>query len=203
MDRLEPYEMQRTPLPTPQKNGRYALEEVFVRRRSNREFAPQALSAAEIGQLLWATQGVTHPDGLRTAPSCGALYPLQVYTADEQGIQRYLPLSHTLEKLMLDDRRDLLARSAFEQGALGKAPTVIVVTATLEKLRERYGGLAPRYAAMEAGHAVQNLLLQATAMDLVAVPVASMRTDLVHDLIQAGPHEIPLYLVPLGHPPEG
>lgn len=203
MDRLEPFETRRILLPQPKKHGRYALEEVFVRRRSHREFAPQALSAAELGQLLWAAQGVTHPDGFRTAPSCGALYPLQMYTADEQGIERYEPTSHALVRVIFDDRRDLLARSAFEQGALGKAPMVIVVTAKLEKLRDRYGGLAPRYAAMEAGHAVQNLLLQATAMDLVAVPVASMRTDLVHDLIQAGPHEIPLYLVPLGHPPGG
>lgn len=203
MNHLEPFETEHHPLPSPQRQGRYALEEVFSRRRSQRNFAPEALSAAEIGQLLWAAQGITHPEGMRTAPSCGACYPLQLYVADERGIQTYIPQTHALRRTVWGDRRDLLARSAYEQTSLGTAPLMIVVTAQLDSLHHRYGGVAARYAAMEAGHAVQNLLLQATALDLVAVPVASMRVELVHDLVQAGSDELPLYLVPVGHPRKG
>ncbi len=66
----------RISLPPPDRTGRIPLEQALARRRSLREFAARALTEQELSQLLWAAQGITHPDGLRTAPSAGALYPL-------------------------------------------------------------------------------------------------------------------------------
>ena len=68
-------------LPKPRHDGEVSLEHALTTRRSIREFARGALTLAEVGQLLWAAQGVNHLAGLRTAPSAGALYPPEVYLA--------------------------------------------------------------------------------------------------------------------------
>src|SRR5512146_311373 len=74
---------ERKVLPAPQRDGGPALASVLAKRRSTRVFAPRALDDAELGQLLWAGQGVT--DGHRTAPSAGALYPITLRVADVNG----------------------------------------------------------------------------------------------------------------------
>ena len=52
-----------------------SVEATLRRRPSVRAFAPEPLTDAEIGQLLWAAQGIAADWGARTAPSAGALYP--------------------------------------------------------------------------------------------------------------------------------
>lgn len=188
------------PLPDPRREGSYSLEELLTRRRSVRSFAPFPLTPMELSQLLWASQGITHPTGLRTTPSAGALYPLVLYVAAEDGVFCYDPHGHALRSVARRDRRALLARAAHEQEMLEQAAVVIGVSARLEGLRARYGLHAERFAALEAGHAVQNLLLQAVAIDLGAVPVASFFEEAARMLLGAAESELPLYLVPVGHP---
>src|SRR5262245_11990956 len=65
------------PLPPPTTTGTISLEKAIGKRRSLRAFRPEPLPTATLGQLLWAGQGVTNPDGKRAAPSAGALYPLE------------------------------------------------------------------------------------------------------------------------------
>ena len=73
------------------------LERLLQQRRSVRTFGKAPLSLAEVGQLLWAAQGISHPRGLRTAPSAGALYPLELYVVAGKveglppAVYRYLP----------------------------------------------------------------------------------------------------------------
>lgn len=188
------------PLPDPRRDGEHSLEELLARRRSVRSFAPFPLTRLELSQLLWASQGITHPTGLRTTPSAGALFPLVVYVAEEDGVFRYDPHAHALIPMAKRDRRPLLARAAHEQDMLEQAAVVVGVSARLEGLSARYGQHAERFAALEAGHAVQNLLLQAVAIDLGAVPVASFFEEAARMLLGAPENELPLYLVPVGHP---
>jgi hypothetical protein len=54
------------------------VERLLARRRSVHQFANEALSLGELGGLLWTAQGITDEAGLRTAPSAGALYPLEL-----------------------------------------------------------------------------------------------------------------------------
>ena len=61
-------------LPEPDLDGSATLEQTLVRRRSQREFAPDELPLDTIGQLLWAAQGITDDEGHRTAPSAGATH---------------------------------------------------------------------------------------------------------------------------------
>jgi hypothetical protein len=62
-------------LPKPAEAGEMSLEQSLSRRRSLREYGDAAIELAEISQLLWAAQGITDPQGYRTAPSADALYP--------------------------------------------------------------------------------------------------------------------------------
>ncbi|NNG13199.1 MAG: hypothetical protein HKM88_08130 [Halobacteria archaeon] len=66
-------------LPEPRADSGVSVEQALRQRRSQRRYTPAPLALAEVGQLLWAAQGVTGRGDLRAAPSAGALYPLEVY----------------------------------------------------------------------------------------------------------------------------
>lgn len=188
------------PLPSPRTVGEVSLEAALDQRRSVREFLPDPLTDAELGQLLWAAQGVTDPTGLRTVPSAGALYPLEVYAVTGQAILRYDPATHSVEMRRAGDHRRELRAAALDQAAVGEAPAIIVLSAVLERTAVRYGERATRYVQLEAGHAAQNILLQAVALGLGAVPVGSFSDERVAGLLGLADGELPLYLVPVGHP---
>jgi len=85
-------------LPDPRLHGKQSLEEILASRRSVRELADKNLTDSDISQLLWATQGVTDQAGLRTAPSAGALYPLEIYVAQSSGFYHFEPARHELTR---------------------------------------------------------------------------------------------------------
>jgi SagB-type dehydrogenase family enzyme len=178
-----------------------SLEEALAQRRSVREFEATALTETEIAQLSWAAQGRTSAEGLRTAPSAGALYPLELYVALPAGLYRYDSGDHHLEVRSDVDLRGELQRAGLGQGAIGEAPAVFVITGVHERTAIKYGQRrAPRYVHMEAGHAAQNLLLQAVALGLGAVSIGAFYDDSVREVLSLPAGETPLYLIPVGHP---
>ncbi|HUU12496.1 MAG TPA: SagB/ThcOx family dehydrogenase [Terriglobia bacterium] len=188
-------------LPEPVREGRMSVEEAIARRRSVRKFGKEALSAQQVSQLLWAAQGITHREGLRTAPSAGALYPLELYVATPDGFFHYEPQPHRLRRLTNRDLRPAIFRAALEQDAIREAPTVFVFTAVYERTAQKYGeGRTPRYVQMEAGHAAQNLLLEAVALGLGGVPVGAFHDADGQKTLALPREERPLYLIPVGHP---
>ncbi|HEY6057412.1 MAG TPA: SagB/ThcOx family dehydrogenase, partial [Candidatus Limnocylindrales bacterium] len=161
-------------LPSPRSAGPIAFEEALRLRRSVRSFSPDPLTLAEIGQLLWAAQGVTDAEGHRTAPSAGARYPLEVDALTAAGIARYVPEVHSLVSRSAADARSALERAALDQASVGSAPLVIAISAVVERTEVWYGAdRAERYVALEAGHAAQNVLLEAVSLGLGAVPVGA------------------------------
>ncbi len=196
-----PSTLQTIQLPTPRLKGTLTLEEALLQRRSVREFTEEQLSLAEIGQLLWAAQGITNPAGYRTAPSAGALYPLEVYVITQEGTYHYLPQGHHLSTHLQGDLRPELHAAALQQDAVLNAPAVFIITAVYERTEKKYGKeRSPRYVQLEAGHAAQNLLLQATALDLGAVPIGAFDDDKVKEALSLPADQQPLYLIPVGHP---
>jgi SagB-type dehydrogenase family enzyme len=190
-----------TPLPPPILEGGTSLEETLARRRSVREFDDTPLTAAELGQLLWAAQGLTSERGLRTAPSAGALYPLELYVVTAGGVFHYEPRGHQLSAVRGEDRRAALYEAALSQEAVLQAPAVFVVTAVYARTEQKYGAQrSPRYVHLEAGHAAQNLLLQAVALGLGAVPIGAFQDEQVQETLGLPPDHEPLYLIPAGHP---
>jgi SagB-type dehydrogenase family enzyme len=193
-------------LPDPVRAGQVSLEETLTQRRSLREFSDAAIALADIAQLCWAAQGITGAKDHRSAPSAGALYPLELYVAVgraegvDPGIYHYAPLAHILEQRVDDDLRRALYRAALEQEWVRDAPLILVITAVYQRTTRKYRDRGGRYAHIEAGHAAQNLLLQATALGLAGVPVGAFDDDDIQKVLQAPPNETPLYLLPVGRP---
>lgn len=187
-------------LPSPRTDGELSLEETLAARRSIRDFTPEELTLEEISQILWAAQGITASWGGRTAPSAGALYPLEVYVATSDGLSRYLPEGHRAESISTADVREALAEAALGQAAVADAPAVFVITAVPARTEAKYGERAERYVQMEAGHVAQNVLLQAVALGLGGVPIGAFSDQEVAEVFSLEPGEVPLYLIPIGHP---
>ena len=186
-------------LPEPRKDSEVSLEETLAHRRSVRQYTDQSLTMEEISQLLWAAQGVTRDWGARTAPSAGALYPLEVYVATPEGLYHYLPDGHRAEVLSQEDLRRTLARAGLDQSAIHDAPAVFVITAVYARTSGKYGKRAERYVKLEAGHVGQNILLQAVALDLGGVPIGAFHDDQVQRALGLPANYEPLYLIPVGH----
>jgi SagB-type dehydrogenase family enzyme len=188
-------------LPRPARSGVVSLEEALSQRRSAREFSPGPLTERQLSQLLWAAQGITSSDGFRTAPSAGALYPLEIYVVLSSGFFHYDPARHRLDRLSPDDLRPAIYRAAIEQQAIREAEAVFVMTAVYERTAQKYGAARSlRYVHLEAGHAAQNLLLQAVALGLGAVSMGAFHdAEVVKALSLPRNHE-PLYLIPAGKP---
>ncbi len=191
-------------LPSPSVVGTVSVEEALARRRSVRAFDPRPLAIAQVGQLLWAAQGITDPQGRRTSPSAGALYPLEVYAITRDGVSRYVAAEHALAPVRDGDLRPALEAAALDQAAVGDAPLVIAIVGVPSRTAARYGPeRATRYVQLEAGHAAQNILLQAVALALGAVPVGAFDDTRVAAVLGLPPDQVPLYLVPVGFPAAG
>ena len=186
-------------LPAPLRQGRMSLEEAIARRRSVREFTPQLLTENELSQLLWSAQGITAPAGYRGAPSAGALYPLEIYVATPSGFYHYEVREHCLTRRSDRDLRSAICRTAVEQEAIRQAPVDFVITAVYARIERKYGsGRGPRYVHLEAGHAAQNLLLQAVALGLGAVPIGAFDDDALQRALALPSDHMPLYVIPVG-----
>jgi SagB-type dehydrogenase family enzyme len=186
-------------LPPPTTVGGMPLHEVLHRRRSQRDFSRRPLSTREVGQLCWAAQGITSPDGLRTTPSAGALFGLVLRVVDAEGLFEYQPASHALQCLATGDIRPQLQVAALDQACVGSAPVCIAISIDVGRIASKYERRAERYCLLEAGHAAQNILLQATALGLAGVPVGAFRDGAVAAALQLPPRLRPVYLLPVGH----
>lgn len=113
-------------------------------------------------------------------------------------IYRYDPERHDLTMLEEGDRRHDLAATALDQEWLAAAPVIVVIAARPERTTLRYGRRAHRYVAMEAGHAAENLCLQAVALGLAAGIVGAFGDAEVRELLDSPAEEEPLYLLPAG-----
>lgn len=190
-------------LPQPRLYGTTSVEAALAARRSVRSFANRPVTFEELSQLLWAAQGITHPRGLRTAPSAGALYPLELIlvagnvAALPAGTYRYAPEGHHLARVAEGDQRPALADAALGQSPIRKAAVVIAIVADYGKMTAKYGERGVRYVHLEAGHAAQNICLQAEALGLGAVVIGAFSDNDVAGLLQSSGRQ-PLYLIPLG-----
>jgi SagB-type dehydrogenase family enzyme len=191
-------------LPAPSLDGTVPVERALAQRRSLREFAPGPLPLSSVSQLLWAAQGITDPSGLRTAPSAGALYPLEVYlvvgavSGLAPGVYRYDPRRHLLVPGAKGDLRAGVAASAHDQAWVADAPAILVIGAIYQRTVRKYGKRATRYVHMEVGHAAQNVYLQAAALGLGTTMVGAYRDEEIARLLELPERVDPLGLLPVG-----
>jgi SagB-type dehydrogenase family enzyme len=196
--------MEAIKLPAPKLDGGVSVERAILERRSEREYKDEPLTLAEISQVLWAAQGITHSHGYRAAPSAGALYPLEIIIAAGNvkalpaGAYRYSPRGHELLKIAGGDRRAGLSAAALGQTWVKTAPAVIIITAFYERTTRKYGDRGVKYVHYEAGHVAQNISLQAVSLGLGTVDIGAFYEKDVKSVLGLADEEEPLLIMPLG-----
>lgn len=202
----EPDRLSNIILTAPSGHSDIALERCIRLRRSVQDFRNLALTEDQLGQMLWAAQGVTACDGKRAVPSAGALYPLELYAvcgnvgALTSGVYHYNPRPHELVLTALGHQFEKLVNAARGQEWITTAPAVICIAAVFERTMVKYGNRGRGYVFMEAGHAAESLMLQAVALGLAATMVGAFDDNEVHRLLHLAPDEIPLCLLAVGTP---
>lgn len=162
------------------------------------------LTIAGISQLLWSAQGVTNPRGYRTAPSAGALYPLEVYVVAgtvrdlDSGIYKYYLHKHKIVNTVQGDKRFELCCAALNQGSIKNAPAVIVFCAVFERVTGSYGERGIQYVHKEVGHVIQNVCLQAISLDLGSVVIGAFNDNHIKTIMNFELDEHPLLILPVG-----
>lgn len=186
-------------LTEPITKGTMPLEQAITTRRSLREFSSKTLTWEQIGQLAWAAQGQDAHSRYRTVPSAGATYPLELFVVTERGLFRYLPGKHAVARLTDQDLRARLAAAAWGQEFIAAAAVTLVFAAEFARTTGRYGERGIRYVYMEAGHAAQNVHLQAESLGLGSVAVGAFDDASVSKVLELPSRLEPLYMVPVGY----
>ena len=191
-------------LPEPKRDGGMSLEAAFCARRSVRSFTDKPLTIDEVGQLLFAAQGITRDGGRRAAPSAGGLYPLEIYLAAGRvdglaaGVYKYRPESHDLLLMAEGDIRGDLSAAALGQSSVADGAVDLVFAAVEQRTSKKYGNRATRYVHIEVGHASQNVCLQAAALGLGTVTVGAFEDAKVAGVLRLQRSEAALYIMPVG-----
>jgi len=186
-------------LPEPKKISPVSLEEVISARRSRRKFLPRSLTMGQISQLCWAAQGMDAASGFRNVPSAGATYPLELFVVTTDGLFHYLPAEHALDKLTDSDLRAELSAAAWGQRFIKEAPLTLAFAAELARTTGRYGRRGIRYVYTEAGHAAQNIHLQAESLELASVAVGAFEDAAVSKVLSLPANLEPVYMVVVGY----
>ena len=198
------------PLSEPVTQGGEPLWKVLHERRSERRFQDFPLQESELSQLLWASQGITREGrgvSFRTAPSAGALYPLETYVVVndveelEAGVYHYDVEHHQLEQLKRGDFGEDVASVALDQRMAAQASVVLIWTAVFERSKWKYGQRAYRYIYLDAGHVAQNTALAAVSLDLGSCQIGALYDGEANELLDIdGVEESTIYMTVVGRP---
>lgn len=190
-------------LPEVPGTGTVSVEEALWSRRSIRSYSQDVPGIENVSRLLWAAQGITEPQlGLRSAPSAGATYPLEVFLATSEYLARYEPEKHCLVVMMRKDIREELSGAALSQRCIAQAPLVFIFAAEVSRTAARYGDRADRYVHIEVGCASENLMLEAAALGLGSVAIGAYYDDKVSKVLELPADWEPYLIVPVGVPAE-
>jgi len=188
-------------LPPAPTRGTVSIEEAIWWRRSVRTFTDQAPTPEVVSKLLWAAQGITEPaQGLRSAPSAGGTYPIEIFLATPEYCAQYVPERHCLVIRMREDVRPALVKAALDQSWFAKAPLVFVFTAVVSRTARRYEERANLYVPIEVGCASENLMLEAAALGWGSVAVGAFRDREVSEALELPRGWEPYLIVPVGMP---
>ncbi len=196
-------------LPRPSVTSNMALDSCLKKRKSIRDFSDKPISLKQLSYLLWASTGIQrneHGFDYRTAPSAGALYPIETYLVVNKvkdlpnGVYHYAIRSHALEELKLGDFGIKAANAALDQLMCAKAAVVFIWTAIFQRSKWKYGQRAYRYIYLDAGHIGENLALASTSLGLGSCQIGALFDDEVNDIIDVnGTNESTIYMSVVGN----
>lgn len=186
------------------------LMEALKRRKSVRHYSGKPLSLEELSYLLWASGGIQRVErgnAFRTAPSAGALYPIETYLLVDAvqgvapGAYHYSVRTHRLEELRLGQLGHDIVLAALNQKMCIEAAAIFIWTAVFHRSKWKYEERAYRYIYLDAGHIAGNLTLAAAAAGLGTCQVGAIFDDEVNAIIGVdGKQESAIYMSLVGHP---
>jgi len=195
------------PLSPPPK---LSLDKALRTRKSIRSFDETPITMAQLSYLLWAASGIQRTEAgyeFRTAPSAGALYPIETYVIAnnienlQPGLYHYAVINHHLEQLEAADYRRRIAEAALGQAVCAAAAAVFVFSAIFQRSKFKYGQRAYRYIYLDAGHIAQNLALAAVSLSLGSCQIGALYDDQVNAILDIdGKDESAIYISAVGHP---
>jgi SagB-type dehydrogenase family enzyme len=184
--------------------------ETIAGRRSTRSYAAKPMTLDELSQVLFLATGISADrwgNARRTAPSSGALYPIETYAVVhrvdgvEPGVYHYAIRDHELERLVAGDMRSRVVDQAIEQEFLGECGAVLFLTQVLQRMRPKYQDRSYRYGLLEAGHIGENAYLAARSLGLGACGVGAFMDDQINGMLGVdGVEEAAVYMLAVGHP---
>jgi SagB-type dehydrogenase family enzyme len=197
-------------LPSQLQKETLSLAEVLQKRKSIRAFSTQSLSKTDLAFLLWASTGIQrieHGYEFRTAPSAGALYPIETYIAANnveeiaKGIYHYNIRNHFLEEIKIGNFGDALAHAALNQKMCATASVVFIWTAFFSRSKWKYAQRAYRYIYLDAGHIAQNLALAAASITCGSCHIGAFFDDEINSIVEIdGTEESSIFLSAVGYP---
>lgn len=195
-------------LDKPSNLSKTTLNDVLKKRKSIRDFSKESISKEQLSYLLWASTGIQREEQgfeFRTAPSAGALYPIETYLVVNnvedisKGVYHYSIKEHTLEQLKSGDFGLKIAEAALEQEMCTEAAVVFIWTAIFARSKCKYGQRAYRYIYLDAGHMAENLALASVSLDLGSCQIAALFDDEVNKIIDVdGVKESVIYMSVVG-----
>ena len=199
----------RIQLPSPASPKESYLYDVLKKRKSIRNYSDLPITKDQISYLLWASTGIQrHEIGFeyRTAPSAGALYPIETYIVVnnvkdiDKGVYHYNIKDHLLEEIKSGDHSQITAKAALEQGMCAEGAVVFIWTAFFNRSKCKYGQRAYRYIYLDAGHIAGNLALTSTSLGLGSCQIAALFDDEVNEIIAVdGEEESTIYMSVVGN----
>jgi SagB-type dehydrogenase family enzyme len=194
-------------LPAPVLKGALSVEEVLQNRRATRKFANRSLELAQVSQLLWAADGVNHPQGKRTAPSGRAAYPIDLYlvvgergvTNLAPGVYRYAVADHALELVAPGEFRPAVAKACNSQVWIGEAPVIVVIAGDIKRSEAKNGEQGTLFTHMEAGFIGQNIFLQGGALNLGAGVAGGFKDQPLAQALKLPENDVPFLVMPVGY----
>lgn len=188
-------------LPPPDWDRLGPLSESLLERRSVRSYSPETITEEDLSLLLASACGISDPvNGLRTAPSGGATYPLDLYVVSETGVEEYVPEDHSLVVIKEGDTRSSLAHHSYRQSFIARAPVTFVICADYPRITSRYRDRGIRYAILEAGHIAQNIHLACVSLGYGSVAVGAYDDDDVANALGIEGRGHVIYLITAGKP---
>ena len=200
----------RVVLPQPETSGGPSTGQAIASRRSTRSYSTKPMTIAALSQVLFLTTGITADrwgNARRTAPSSGALYPIETYAVVhnvedvERGVYHYAIREHELELVVAGDMRARVVDQAIEQEFLGECGVVLFLTQVLQRMRPKYQDRSYRYGLLEAGHIGENGYLAAISQGLGACGVGAFMDDQINEMLGVdGVEEAAVYMLAVGNP---
>jgi SagB-type dehydrogenase family enzyme len=196
-------------LPKPKEITKKTLDFCIKNRKSIRDFTEEPINLDQLSYLLWASTGIQreeHGYEFRTAPSAGALYPIETYivvnnvTDLANGVYHYSIKDHCLEEVKTGDFGIKTANGALGQGMCARAAVVFIWTTIFQRSKWKYGQRAYRYIYLDAGHIAENLALVSTALGLGSCQIGALFDEEINEIVDVdGENESTIYMSVVGN----